>query len=312
MAACASLRRDGRRGPRSSFVASASISHAALVRRAATGPDIDPGDTTCAVVLRRHRDGDWIDTSDEVAREEPLEIQLGPVSLAVIMRTPGHDEDLALGFLVTERVVGSPADVLAIRHCTTSASPEAEDNIVRVTLAPHVVVDMEALRRNLYANSSCGICGKATIANVMATAAPLDDPAVFDATLLADLPARLAAGQDAFDRTGGLHAAGLFDASGTLMVVREDVGRHNAVDKVVGWATRANRLPLSGHILMISGRISFEIVQKALAARIPLIAAVSAPSSLAVEMAHAAGLTLVGFLRGETMNVYANTARVRG
>ncbi|MBI5506506.1 MAG: formate dehydrogenase accessory sulfurtransferase FdhD [Deltaproteobacteria bacterium] len=300
------------RTARCCVVARAGISHAAPVQRAASDLDVEPGDTTRTIGLRRRAGGAWTDTSDEVAREEPLEIQLGPVSLAVIMRTPGHDEELALGFLVTERVVASPADVLAIRHCTTATSPQAEDNILRVTLAPHVAVDLEALRRNLYANSSCGICGKATIENAMATAAPLDDPSVFDAALLVDLPARMAAAQQTFARTGGLHAAALFDASGELLAVREDVGRHNAVDKVVGWATGADLLPLSGHILMVSGRISFEIVQKALAARIPLIAAVSAPSSLAVQLAEAAGLGLVGFLRGNTMNLYANTARVRG
>jgi len=304
--------RDSGRNRRRLFVATARISHAARVQRAVIDTDIEPGDTTRAVASRQRRDGCWNETRDEVAREEPLEIQLGPASLAVIMRTPGHDQELAMGFLVTERVVGSPADVVSIRHCTTTTSPEAEDNILRVTLAPHVVVNLEALRRNLYANSSCGICGKATIENVMQTAAPLDDPSVFDASLLAKLPARLAAAQPAFERTGGLHAAGLFDEHGELLAVREDVGRHNAVDKVVGWATASDLLPLGGHILMVSGRISFEIVQKALAARIPLIAAVSAPSSLAVEMAEAAGLGLVGFLRGRTMNVYANSARVRG
>jgi len=251
------------------------------------------------------------DRTDEVVCEEPLEIQLGPVSLAVVMRTPGHDEELALGFLVTERVVASPQDVYSIRHCTVAASPEAQDNIIRATLAPHVRIDLSALRRNLYASSSCGICGKATIENAMAAAPPLDDAAVFDAAAVAAMPDRLRQQQRIFDRTGGLHAAGLFDASGSLLVAREDIGRHNAVDKVVGWALRNARMPLSGHMLMVSGRISYEVVQKALAARIPLVAAVSAPSSLAVAMADAACMTLVGFLRGDAMNVYAHTGRVR-
>ena len=277
-------------------------------RNASTEGD---GSGAARVALQRLERGRLVDASDEVVREEPLEIQLGPVSLAVVMRTPGHDEELALGFLVTERVVAAPEDVYSIRHCTVAASPEAQDNIIRATLAPHVRVDLAALRRNLYASSSCGICGKATIDNAMATALPLDDSSTFDAAVIASLPARLREHQAIFARTGGLHAAGLFDAAGNLLVAREDIGRHNAVDKVVGWALRNARMPLSGHMLLVSGRISFEVVQKALAARIPVVAAVSAPSSLAIELADAAGMTLVGFLRGDAMNVYARTGRVR-
>ncbi|MFN2375216.1 MAG: formate dehydrogenase accessory sulfurtransferase FdhD [Candidatus Binatia bacterium] len=248
---------------------------------------------------------------DLVAREEPLEIQLGPASLAVVMRTPGHDEDLALGFLVTERVVASPADIVSIRHCSTAASPEAEDNVIRVVLAPHVEVDLAALRRNLYASSSCGICGKATIENAMATASALSgDDSRFAAAVVRELPAGLGRLQDDFRLTGGLHAAGLFRADGSLLAVREDVGRHNAVDKVIGWAAREGLLPLAGHALMVSGRVSYEIVQKALAARIPLVAAVSAPTSLAIDLAEEAGITLVAFLREQKMNVYAHPARI--
>jgi FdhD protein len=247
---------------------------------------------------------------DSVAREEPLEIQLGGAPLAVVMRTPGHDEELALGFLVTERVVATPAQVASVRHSRVASDPEASGNRVRVLLAPGVEVDLDALRRNLYASSSCGICGKATIENALASAPPLADASRFEAGFFLALPPRLLAVQPAFARTGGLHAAALFAPDGALLVAREDVGRHNAVDKVIGWALRENRLPLAGHVLLVSGRISYEIVQKALAARIPVLAAVSAPSSLAVEFAERAGLTLVAFLRGSSYSVYGDRSRL--
>jgi FdhD protein len=247
---------------------------------------------------------------DLVAREEPLEIQLGGASLAVLMRTPGHDPDLALGFLVTERVVASPAQVASVRHSRAVSDPDASENVIRVVLAPGVAVDLDALRRNLYASSSCGICGKATIANALASAPPLADESRFDTAFFPPLPERLKAAQPAFAATGGLHAAGLFAPDGALLVAREDVGRHNAVDKVIGWALREGRLPLAGHVLLVSGRISYELVQKALVARIPVLAAVSAPSSLAVDLAERARLTLVGFLRGPSFNVYGQRSRV--
>ena len=267
-------------------------------------------DATQSVSLRRFADLRGQCGSDQVAREEPLEIRVGGSSLAVVMRTPGDDAELALGFLVTERVVGKPCDVESVRHCTLVRDPAAEDNVIQVVLAPGVGVDLERLRRNLFASSSCGICGKATIENALATAAPLDDARRHPAAFFYDMPERLAARQAVFSRTGGLHAAGLFAPDGELLVVREDVGRHNAVDKVVGWALAESRLPLAGHVLMVSGRISYEIVQKALAARIPVLAAVSAPSSLAVELAESAGMTLVGFLRGRGLNVYGRRERV--
>jgi FdhD protein len=248
---------------------------------------------------------------DAVAREEPLEIQIGGTPLAVVMRTPGHDADLALGFLASERVIASIEDVLSVRHCREVRSPEAADNVVRVALAEGVRVDWEALRRNLYASSSCGVCGKATIENALACAPPIGDSARFAAALFPPLPDRLAAAQPGFARTGGLHAAALFDREGTLLVAREDVGRHNAVDKVLGHCLREKRWPLAGHVLLVSGRISFEIVQKALAARLPLVAGVSAPTSLAVELAERAGITLIGFLRGDSFNVYGDPTRVR-
>jgi FdhD protein len=248
---------------------------------------------------------------DAIAREEPLEIQIGGTPLAVVMRTPGHDADLALGFLSSERVIASIADVLSVRHCREARTPEAADNVVRVALADGVRVDFEALRRNLYASSSCGVCGKATIENALACAPPIEDLARFDAALFALLPERLARVQPGFARTGGLHAAAVFDRDGTLLVAREDVGRHNAVDKVLGFCLREKRWPLAGHGLLVSGRISFEIVQKALAARLPLVAGVSAPTSLARSLAERARITLIAFLRGNSFNVYGEASRVQ-
>ena len=251
-------------------------------------------------------------SSEAVAREEPLEIQLGAAPLAVVMRTPGHDEELSCGLLVTERVVARPADIVSVRHCREARSPEAAENVIRVVLAEGVRVDLEALRRNLYASSSCGICGKATLDNALAAAPPLEDPARFAPEFLYALPERLSRAQAVFAETGGVHGAALFDRRGELVVAREDIGRHNAVDKVVGYALRSRRFPLAGHVLLVSGRISYEIVQKALAARIPVVAAVSAPSSLAVELATRARMALVAFLRGRSFNVYGERARVEG
>jgi FdhD protein len=261
-------------------------------------------DEASALVTRREFHGPhFTDAADAVAREEPLEIRIAGVPVAVTMRTPGHDEELVRGFLVTERVVDDPAQIASVRPC----SDDAEGNVVQVVL--HTPVDLARLRRNFYASSSCGVCGKATLAGAMACAAPLPDGPELAAALLYRLPARLAAGQDVFAQTGGLHAAGLFDDAGEPLVIREDVGRHNAVDKAVGWATAAGR---RAAILLVSGRISFEIAQKALAARVPIVAAVSAPSSLAIDLGARANLTLVGFLRGERLNVYTGAGRIRG
>jgi len=271
-----------------------------------------PGDHPATHQVERLRcdSGRTVADRDLVAREEPLEVQVHGATLAVVMRTPGHDAELARGFLVTERVVERPADITAIRHCDVVTDPDAEDNVVNVTLRAGVAVDLAALRRNLFASSSCGVCGKATIENALAVAPPLDDAARFDAAFFRDLGDRLSAAQPVFADTGGLHAAALFGPDGALLVVREDVGRHNAVDKVIGWALERDRLPLAGHVLLVSGRISFEIVQKALAARLPVVAAVSAPSSLAVDLAERAGIMLVGFLRGARCNVYGDRARL--
>ena len=261
-------------------------------------------DSTRLIDLLRW-DGDGaVAERDLVVCEEPLEIQLRGATLAVVMRTPGHDTDLVRGLLVTERVVRRAADVASIRHCSVVTDPDADENVIAVTLRDGVAIDLEALRRNLYASSSCGVCGKATIENALAVAPPLDDAARFAPAFFRGLAERLVARQEVFARTGGLHAAALVAPDGELLVVREDVGRHNAVDKVVGWALERDRLPLAGHVLMVSGRISFEIAQKALAARLPVVAAVSAPSSLAVQLAEGAGMMLVGFLRAARFNVY--------
>lgn len=256
------------------------------------------------------RDGQARPGQDVVVREEPLEIRVGGVPLAVVMRTPGHDEDLVWGFLVTERIVDGPHRVESVRHCTTVEAPEAEDNVMQVVLAADFEVDLARLRRNLYASSSCGICGKATIENVLDSAPAIDDDSIVEAQALHGLPDALRAAQKVFDLTGGLHAAGLFTIDGDVVCVREDVGRHNAVDKTIGWAVR-NGVDLGGHVLQASGRVSYEIMQKALAARIPIVAAVSAPSSLAIELARAAGMTLVAFSRGQRLCIYAGPHRVR-
>lgn len=264
-----------------------------------------------AVAVERWRDGAPRRDRDRVVHEAPLEIQLDGTTLAVLMRTPGHDLELALGFLLTEGAIPSPDALASLRHETVAPRAGALDNVVRATLRPGTGVDAERARRRLVASASCGVCGKASLEDALAVAPPLDDPARFDAELLYELPARLRAAQRVFDATGGLHAAALFEPDGRLVVVREDVGRHNAVDKAIGFAAAA-RVPLAGHGLLVSGRVSFEIVQKALAARIPLVAAVSAPSSLAVRLAGAGGIALVGFLRGRSFNAYGCVERLRG
>jgi FdhD protein len=250
---------------------------------------------------------------DTVAAEEPLEIRLAGTPLAVTMRTPGDDFDLVHGFLATEGVIASDADVLALRYCdSVDAEGRNTYNVVDVDLAPGVEPPDTALDRNFLTSSSCGVCGKASIDAIRTRTrhdVAADGLRLPLKTLLA-LPDRLRAAQEVFEKTGGLHAAGLFTGEGELVAVREDVGRHNAVDKVVGDAVRAGRLPLAGHVLVVSGRASFELTQKAAMAGIPVLAAVSAPSSLAVELAADTGITLVGFLRGDGCNVYTRTERI--
>ena len=250
---------------------------------------------------------------DTLAGEEPLELRVDGRSLAVTMRTPGADFDLAAGFLVSEGVISQSRELLTMRYCDGAESGEANQfNVLDVHLASDVPPPSSEVARAFFTTSSCGLCGKASIDAVRTTSHfdPSSDEMRVTSATLAALPERLRAAQTVFEKTGGLHAAALFDTSGELLVLREDVGRHNAVDKVVGWALRENRLPLRDAILLVSGRASFELVQKAVMAGIPMLCAVSAPSSLAVDLAREAGLTLVGFLRDPSMVLYAGEARV--
>jgi FdhD protein len=254
---------------------------------------------------------------DWLAVEEPLEIRVGGRSVAVVMRTPGHDRELAAGFLVTEGIVRRRDEVLDMVRCApenrsaSNAAGETEklnaENILDVLLAPGAAVDLARLTRHVFTSSSCGVCSKASIDAVRGQFAPLATPLQPKRAVFAALPERLRAAQVAFAASGGLHASALFDVDGKLELVREDVGRHNALDKVIGEAFFAEKLPLANGILLVSGRVSFELMQKALAAGIPCVAAISAPTTAAVEFAVASGQVLVGFLRGERMNIYAGT-----
>jgi FdhD protein len=276
------------------------------------------GRTARRRVLRISLAGGAAPRADLLAAEEPLGIRIGGQALTLTMRTPGDDLDLVAGFLVSEGIVASAADIAELRICSGERcghghQDDHEDlgNVADVTLAPGIVLRPEQ-RRNFLTSSACGVCGKTSIAE-LSVSGNYDlsrDAARVTPEVLAGLPDALRAAQRVFDRTGGLHAAGLFTADGDLLAVREDVGRHNAVDKIVGWALRAGRLPLAGCVLLVSGRASFELVQKAVLAGIPVLAAVSAPSSLAADLAEQTGLTLVGFLRGGSMNVYSGPGRV--
>ncbi|MFD7684962.1 formate dehydrogenase accessory sulfurtransferase FdhD [Streptomyces sp. NPDC059781] len=262
----------------------------------------------------RIRDGAVSSRPDTLVAEEPLEIRLNGRPLAITMRTPGDDFALAAGFLVSEGVLATASDLQNIVYCAGATVDGSNTyNVVDVKTAPGVVIPDITLERNVYTTSSCGLCGKASLDAVRTTTRhPIaDTPALrVEPELLAGLPDRLRASQRVFDRTGGLHAAALFDEDGELLDVREDVGRHNAVDKLVGRALQSGNLPLSRTILLVSGRASFELAQKAVMAGVPMLAAVSAPSSLAVDLAAETGLTLVGFLRGGSMNVYAGEDRI--
>ena len=253
------------------------------------------------------------DYTDRIAVEEALEISLNGDSLAITMRTPGDDLPLAAGFLYAESLIRSACDIQTMAHCGLRGDPD-EYNLLNVVLRAKGVpaADQARLQRNFLATSSCGVCGKASLSAAKCLALPITDsdfcvrPAV-----LRDLNARMRAAQGTFDRTGGLHAAGLFAKDGTLLSLCEDVGRHNAVDKLIGKEVLASRMPLNDRIVMVSGRTSFEIIQKTAMARVPIVCAVSAPSSLAVKLARDLNMTLIGFLRGDTMNVYAGPARIR-
>ena len=249
---------------------------------------------------------------DQLAGEEPMEIRVGTPgadqqAVAVTMRTPGSDFELAVGFLITEGVIDSAAAVRSVRYCDV---PRAEQQYNVVTVDLDRPVDLSAASRTFYTTSSCGVCGKASLDAIEVRCAPVSDGPQVAAEVIRALPGRLRDAQRLFDRTGGLHAAGLFTPDGELVVLREDVGRHNALDKVVGERALADALPLAGHVLMVSGRVSFEIVQKAAVAGIPIVCAVSAPSSLAVDAGRRFGMTIVGFVRDDRFNVYSGTERI--
>ena len=259
-------------------------------------------------------DGNVERKDDYLAAEEPLEIRIGDQPLSVTMRTPGHDVELAAGFLFTEGLIQNREQILAIDN----VEPITDDgvkrgNVIQAELVEEAAPDLAKMRRHFFASSSCGICGKASIDAVRSRLLTAPNPEFrVDAELLTSLPDILRSSQDVFQRTGGLHAAALFDSSGGLLVVREDIGRHNAVDKVIGWALLDHRVPLGNAVLLVSGRGGFEIVQKALVAGIPVLASVSAPSSLAVQLARELRMTLVGFLRGRRFVIYSGEDRIEG
>lgn len=259
-------------------------------------------------IVRRKEDGSFECVSDEVAVEEPLEIRLGQDSLAVTMRTPGHDEELAVGFLLSEGLIRSRSDLREVRHATLVNSL---GNILQVTLES-VPASVGSLQRFGTISTSCGLCGKTSIDAIRQHFPPIGPTSMARIRLaqLLDLPVRLRSAQGNFDRTGGIHAAAIFDLERDQVILREDIGRHNAVDKTIGRAFLDNLLPLKNHALMVSGRSSLEIVQKALAAGIPIVASVSAPSTLAVNFARESGQTLIGFLRPPTFNIYSHVERV--
>jgi FdhD protein len=242
------------------------------------------------------------ESTDLLATEEPLELRVHGAPVAVVMRTPGHDLELGVGFAVTERLVAEVSALERVAHCSTG---EHGDNVLLLTLAADAQWDLSAVQRRLYATSSCGLCGKQSIERALAEAPPVQRSWALEAAVLAGLPAQLAQAQPVFRLTGGLHGAALFDRGGRVLVVREDVGRHNAVDKCVGWALRSEAVALEDVGLFVSGRVSYEVVQKALAARIPLVAGVGAVSSLAADLAERARVTLVGFTSADRFAVYA-------
>jgi FdhD protein len=271
-------------------------------------------DTFRSVEVTRVRDGVRAGDRDRAATEEPLEVRLHNRPFAVVMRTPGADRELAAGFLLAERVLTSADDLGTIEHCT-DPSAEHPENIVNVTLANGSGDTLDrwlAERRQVTTNSSCGMCGRLTIDSLRADAPPIASSLSVSPSVLSAVPDRLRAAQSVFAETGGLHAAGLFTADGELHEAAEDVGRHNAVDKIVGRMLMLELLPLSDFLLFVSGRASYEIVQKAFLAGIPIVASISAPSTLAIELAEECGVTLVGFVRGTSFNIYTHAARIRG
>jgi FdhD protein len=278
----------------------------AILRRLVTNPSIQEFD-----VLRVGADAS-LPVGDVAATEEPLELRLGGEPFVVIMRTPGADRDLAAGFLLSEQIMQSHADVSAMRYCSDADGRDSA-NVLSIWLQGEAAVRAQRAmhgRRHVAAHSSCGVCGRRSIDDLMAGVRRINGNATVARTVIDSLPHSLRAAQQAFERTGGLHAAGLFDCNGRLLHTAEDVGRHNAVDKVIGAALMKGEVPLSHRVLFVSGRTSFEIVQKAVVAGIPVVAAVSAPSSLAVELARESRMTLLGFVRDGSFNIYAGQERI--
>lgn len=271
------------------------------------------------VEITKFSSGSRKTSPDLMAVEEPLEIRLGygPIddrqqkSLSVTMRTPGHDYELAIGFLFTEAIIDSYDQIESVKYCEDVGMQEEIENVVRVELRPEVSLDFDKFQRNFYTTSSCGVCGKSSIESVEVFCARLSDQMQISSEIIPTLSEKLRDAQQIFEHTGGLHAAGLFDRDGNLLLTREDVGRHNAMDKVIGACLFKKEIPLSNHIVMVSGRASFELVQKALRAGIPIMAAVGAPSSLAASLASDMNMTLLGFVRAESFNVYCGEQRIR-
>ena len=276
-----------------------------------------------SIAIRRFHDGQWENTHDLLAAEEPMEIRLGfgrendrqQRTIAVTMRTPGHDFELAIGFLYTEGIISTYNDIASVRYCTDGGTNTENENSVRVVLQPEITPALDRLERNFYTTSSCGVCGKASIEAVMATCGnpsqPIEDSFTVSKELLLTLPTTLRKLQTVFEHTGGIHAAAIFNGQGELVLSREDVGRHNALDKLIGAAVVQEKLPFSNHILLLSGRASFELIQKAVMAKIPVVAAVGAPSGLAASLAAEFGITLIGFLREQRFNIYTGEQRIR-
>ena len=278
------------------------------------------GDSNRAIDVSKVRGDQQLSQADHIAVEEPLEIQLcsaspdgaAAKSISITMRTPGDDADLAVGFLFTESIIQEASQLVSVDHVGETDADTGLRNRIRVELRPEVEIDMQKLERHFYTTSSCGVCGKASIdaLHVTGLVSREDDRSEFRRDVISAMPAKLMAEQHLFSETGGLHAAALFDRNGDITVVKEDVGRHNAVDKVIGWMFRNGRLPAQHHGLLVSGRASFELMQKSLVAGIPLFAAVGAPSSLAVRLAKDFGMTLIGFLRDGGFNIYSGKARI--
>lgn len=266
--------------------------------------------STRAIRLTRYAEGTRRDDDDELAAEEPIEIRVEGHSISVVMRTPGNDRELAAGFLFSEGLIESARDIFDITTCVTT-NPQYRGNIIDVGLTRPGSFDPERFSRHVLTSASCGLCGKVTIEEALRKRPALQSDLRVSPEMLLSLPTELARHQETFHRTGGLHACALFTAEGKLEQVREDIGRHNALDKLIGWALFEKRLPLREHVLLLSGRVSFEMMQKAHAAGLAIVAAISAPSSLAVQLAEESGQTLAGFLRGRSMNLYTHAGRIQ-